>query len=170
MEHVGTIVVIVISIVVLFVGPVMTMADKTDDAVNLTVQSATTEFVNKIKKTGKLTQDDYDNFILTLSATGNTYDVEIILQILDENPAKKSNGARQVIGDNVYYSKYTSQVLDELRSGVISLKEGDIVIVRVKNSNRTPAAEFRNGAYKVTGNDSSTIKAEDSGVVGKTAD
>ena len=48
MEHVGTIVVIVISIVVLFVGPVMTMADKTDDAVNLTVQSATTEFVNKI--------------------------------------------------------------------------------------------------------------------------
>ncbi len=170
MEHVGTIVVIVISIVVLFVGPVMTMADKTDDAVNLTVQSATTEFVNKIKKTGKLTQDDYDNFILTLSATGNTYDVEIILQILDENPAKKSNGARQVIGDNVYYSKYTSQVLDELSSGVISLKEGDIVIVRVKNSNRTPAAEFRNGAYKVTGNDSSTIKAEDSGVVGKTAD
>lgn len=170
MEHVGTIVVIVISIVVLFVGPVMTMADKTDEAVNLTVQSATTEFVNKIKKTGKLTQDDYDNFILTLSATGNTYDVEIILQILDENPAKKSNGARQVIGDNVYYSKYTSQVLDELSSGVISLKEGDIVIVRVKNSNRTPAAEFRNGAYKVTGNDSSTIKAEDSGVVGKTAD
>lgn len=170
MEHVGTIVVIVISIVVLFVGPVMTMADKTDAAVNLTVQSATTEFVNKIKKTGKLTQDDYDNFILTLSATGNTYDVEIILQILDEKPTKKSNGARQVIGDNVYYSKYTSQVLDELSSGVISLKEGDIVIVRVKNSNRTPAAEFRNGAYKVTGNDSSTIKAEDSGVVSKTAD
>ena len=166
-----TIVVIFFAAIVMFVAPLMTMADKTDDTVNLSVQSATTEFTNKIRTTGKLTQEDYDNFILTIGATGNAYDVEITLQILDEKPTKKSNGARQVIGDNVYYSKYTSQVLDELKlsSGVISLKEGDNVTVKVKNKNNTIAVQLRNWAYKVTGNDSSTITAEASGIVTKTA-
>lgn len=165
-----TIVVIFFAAIVMFVAPLMTMADKTDDTVNLSVQSATTEFTNKIRTTGKLTQVDYDNFILTIGATGNAYDVEITLQILDENPKKKTTEGATVIGDNIYYTMYTSQVTDQLAaSKMISLKEGDNVTVKVKNKNNTIAVQLRNWAYKVTGNDSSTITAEASGIVTKTA-
>lgn len=167
-----TIVVIFFAAIVMFVAPLMTMADKTDDTVNLSVQSATTEFTNKIRTTGKLTQEDYDNFILTIGATGNAYDVEITLQILDENPKKKSTEGSTVIGDNIYYTMYTSQVTDQLAASQkkeISLKEGDNVTVKVKNKNNTIAVQLRNWAYKVTGNDSSTITAEASGIVTKTA-
>lgn len=165
-----TIVVIFFAAIVMFVAPLMTMADKTDDTVNLSVQSATTEFTNKIRTTGKLTQEDYDNFILTIGATGNAYDVEITLQILDENHKKKTTEGATVIGDNIYYTMYTSQVTDQLAaSKMISLKEGDNVTVKVKNKNNTIAVQLRNWAYKVTGNDSSTITAEASGIVTKTA-
>lgn len=165
-----TIVVIFFAAIVMFVAPLMTMADKTDDTVNLSVQSATTEFTNKIRTTGKLTQEDYDNFILTIGATGNAYDVEITLQILDENPKKKTTEGATVIGDNIYYTMYTSQVTDQLAARkMISLKEGDNVTVKVKNKNNTIAVQLRNWAYKVTGNDSSTITAEASGIVTKTA-
>ena len=165
-----TIVVIFFAAIVMFVAPLMTMADKTDDTVNLSVQSATTEFTNKIRTTGKLTQEDYDNFILTIGATGNAYDVEITLQILDENPKKKTTEGATVIGDNIYYTMYTSQVTDQLAaSKMISLKEGDNVTVKVKNKNNTIAVQLRNWAYKVTGNDSSTITAAASGIVTKTA-
>lgn len=165
-----TIVVIFFAAIVMFVAPLMTMADKTDDTVNLSVQSATTEFTNKIRTVGKLTQEDYDNFVLTLGATGNAYDVEITLQILDENPKKKSSEGTTVIGDNIYYTMYTSQVMDQLgASKTISLKEGDNVTVKVKNKNNTIAVQLRNWAYKVTGNDSSTITAEASGIVTKSA-
>ena len=165
-----TIVVIFFAAIVMFVAPLMTMADKTDNTVNLSVQSATTEFTNKIRTTGKLTREDYDNFILTIGATGNAYDVEITLQILDENPKKKTTEGATVIGDNIYYTMYTSQVTDQLAaSKMISLKEGDNVTVKVKNKNNTIAVQLRNWAYKVTGNDSSTITAEASGIVTKTA-
>ena len=167
-----TIVVIFFAAIVMFVAPLMTMADKTDDTVNLSVQSATTEFTNKIRTTGKLTQEDYDNFILTIGATGNAYDVEITLQILDENPKKKTTEGATVIGDNIYYTMYTSQVTDQLAASQkkeISLKEGDNVTVTVKNNNNTIAVQLRNWAYKVTGNDSSPITAEASGIVTKTA-
>ena len=156
-----TVVVIFLAAIVMFIPSLMTTADKKDDITALSIQTATTEFTNSIRTTGGLTQDEYDNFILTLGSTGNSYDVEITIQILDENPAKKSSGAT-VIGDNVYYTIYTTQVLESLP---LSLKEGDIVSVSVKNTNTTIGQQLRNAMYKVTGNSESTIAAEESGIV-----
>ena len=96
-----TIIAIFLAAILMFVFPLMTMADKTDDTVKLTVQTATTDFTNQVRTTGYLSQEDYDNFILTLSSTNNSYDAEIVVQKLDENPAKKASGAYVKIGDNV---------------------------------------------------------------------
>lgn len=156
------IVAIFLAAILMFVFPLMTMADKKDDVSTLSVQSATTEFTDTIRTTGKLTQEDYDNFLLTLGATGNSYDVEITVQILDENPSKKETSATQTIGDNVYYTMYTTQVLDSVP---LSLKEGDIVSVDVENTNVTIGQQLRNFMYRVTGNNSSTVVAAASGIV-----
>ena len=69
------------------------------------------EFVDKIRTTGKITQANYNEFVETISATGNIYNVEMELQIKDENLGKKVSQAQaSKIGENVYYSIFTSQI------------------------------------------------------------
>ena len=160
-----TIIAIFLAAILMFVFPLMTMADKSDDVSQLSVQTATTDFTNKIRTTGYISQDDYDNFVLTLASTGNAYDAEITVQKLDQNPAKKSSGDTTAIGQNVYYTMYTKQVLDSLP---LSLTEGDIVSVNVQNTNTTIAGQLRNFMYKVTGNSTGNIVAQESGIVTKT--
>ena len=60
---------------------------------------------------------------------------------------------------------YTTQVLEQLP---LSLNEGDIVSVNVENTNTTVAGQLRNFMYKVTGNTSGNIVAQESGIVTKT--
>lgn len=160
-----TIIAIFLAAILMFVFPLMTMADKSDDVSQLTIQTATTDFTNKIRTTGYIAQEDYDNFILTLASTGNSYEAEITVQKLDQNPAKKNSGDATAIGQNVYYTMYTKQVLDSLP---LSLTEGDIVSVNVQNTNTTIAGQLRNFMYKVTGNSTGNIVAQESGIVTKT--
>ena len=166
-----TIVAIFLAAILMFVFPLMTMADKSDDVSQLSIQSSTTEFTNKIRTTGAITQEDYDNFSQTLAATGNSYQVEITVQKLDQNPAKKASGDGTTIGDNVYYTMYTKQVLEGIstdKNKVLSLNEGDIVSVSVENTNTTIASQLRNFMYRVTGKSSGNIVAQESGIVTKT--
>lgn len=95
----------------------MSMSDRTDDISQLLVETATTEFVDNVRSTGKLTLDDYDKYVQEISSTGNTYDVEMTAQILDENPGIKTTQAEITkIGENVYYNLYTTQIEDRLKS------------------------------------------------------
>ena len=166
-----TVIAIALAAVLMFVFPLMTMSDRTDDVSQLTVETATTEFVDDIRTTGKLTMDKYSQFVENISATGNSYDVEMELQVLDENPGKKTTQAEATkIGENVYYTMYTSQILDTINpeSGVtktLALKEGDIFSTSVKNSNTTMSQQLKNFFYSVTGNDTYTIAAEHGGIV-----
>lgn len=164
-----TIVAIFLSAILMFVFPLMTMADKTDDTTAMTVKSATTSFTNEIRTTGRLSQEDYDNFVLTLASTGNSYDPEITIMKLDSNPAKKESGDTTSIGDNTYYIIYTTQILESIKDKPLALAEGDIVTVKVQNTNVTIANQLRNFMYKVTGKGDGTIAAESSGMVTKSA-
>lgn len=162
-----TVVAIGLAAILMFVFPLMTMSDRTDDVSQLTVDTATTEFVDEIRTTGKITQDKYSQFLETIGSTGNTYDVEMELQVLDENPGKKTTQTtRDKIGENVYYSVYTSQIKDKLeKDGVYKVKEGDIVSVNVKNTNQTLSQQLKNFFYKVVGNNTYTIAASHGGIV-----
>lgn len=166
-----TVIAIALAAVLMFVFPLMTMSDRTDDVSQLAVETATTEFVDDIRTTGKLTMDKYSQFVENISATGNSYEVEMELQVLDENPGKKTTQAKSTkIGENVYYTMYTSQILDTINpsSGVtktLALKEGDIFSTSVKNTNTTMSQQLKNFFYSVTGNDTYTIAAEHGGIV-----
>lgn len=164
-----TVIAIALAAVLMFVFPLMTMSDRTDDVSQLATETATTEFVDNVRTTGKLTLDNYSQFVENISSTGNSYDVEMELQVLDENPGKKTTQAEATkIGENVYYTMYTSQILDELdnsASGTKALKEGDIFSVSVKNTNATLSQQLKNFFYSVTGNDTYTIAAEHAGIV-----
>ena len=162
-----TIIEIALAAVLMFVFPLITMSDRTDDVSQLTVDTATTEFVDDIRTTGKISADKYSQFLETIGSTGNTYNVEMEVQVLDENPGKKTTQVdRDKIGENIYYSVYTSQIQDKLDNDkVYKLKEGDIVSVNVKNTNQTLSQQLKNFFYKVVGNDTYTIAASHGGIV-----
>ena len=162
-----TVVVIVLAAVLMFVFPLLTVSENSDSTAQLSVQNATTEFVENIRSTGKITLDSYDKYIQTINSTGNTFDVQMEVQVLDENPGKKTTQVdREKIGENVYYSVYTSQIEEKLESdNVYKVKEGDIVSVSVKNTNQTLSQQLKNFFYKVIGNDTYTIAASHGGIV-----
>lgn len=162
-----TIVAIFLASVLMFVFPLMSMSERTDDVSMIAVQTATTDFVDKVRTTGKLTLDDYDKYVSTLSSTGNSFDIDIELQLLDENPGVKTTQAEMTkIGENLYYSFYTSQVEEMLNEDTrISLKEGDRIAVTAKNTNKTISQILKNFFYQIAGNDTYQIAAQHAGIV-----
>lgn len=165
-----TIVAIFLAAILMFVFPLMSISDRNDDVSLLAVQTETVEFVDNIRSTGKITQEDYSAFVQKLAATGNSYDVEIEVKILDENPGKKSALVESdKIGENIYYSEFTKQIENEILlqtgKGIKRLKEGDIVSVSVKNTNTTIAQILKNFFYSISGNDTYQIEAQHAGVV-----
>lgn len=162
-----TIIVIGLVAVLMFVVPLMTMADRTDDMSQLTVDTETKEVAEDIRTTGKLTMDKYSKYVEAISSTGNAYDVEIEVKVLDENPGKKTTQAEsRKIGENVYSVMYTSQVLDYLeKNKVLTLKEGDIIVLRAKNKSTTPSQQIKNFLYSVVGNDTYSIAAEHAAMI-----
>ena len=162
-----TVVVIVLAAVLMFVFPLMTMSERTDDISQLVVSTATTEFVDEVRTTGVLTLGEYEKFIENINSTGNVYEVEMKLGVLDENPGKKTTQATNTkLGENVRFDKFTSQIEEELDSkGKITLKEGDIFSVSVKNKSQTLSQQLNNFLYTVSGNDSYIIAAQHAGIV-----
>ena len=152
--------------ILMFIFPLITMSDRTDDLSQLTVEIATTEFVDDIRKLGKITPDDYSKFIENIGTTGNSYNIEIEVKILDENPRRKTIEQQTTVGENVYYSVYTSQIEDVLyKDQEYYLKEGDIVTVSVKNTNQTISQQLKNFFYTVVGKDTYIIAASHGGLV-----
>lgn len=168
-----TVIAIMVTAVLLLVLPVMTMADRADDISKTDVETMTSNFVNEIRTIGKLTSEKYNKFVEELTSTGNTYDIEMEFKILDENPGKKSTqSAKDKIGENVYYSVFTTQIQEALEgeNKVYNLKEGDIINVSVKNTNLTLSQSLKNFFYTVVGNDTYTIAASSSGLVLRNGD
>ena len=141
------------------------------DFAQMSLQAETQEFVDTVTSTGVLAEADYAAFEQEISATGNSYDIEMEVKVLDENPGKKTTQASSTkIGENVYYSMYTSQILDTIAPGdgttkVLALKEGDMFSTSVRNTNTTLSQQLKNFFYTVAGNDTYTIAAEHGGYV-----
>ena len=131
-----TIVAIFLAAILMFVFPLMSISERNDDIAQMAAQTATVEFVDNIRQTGRITEENYSSYTQTLAATGNSYDVELELKVLDENPGKKTaQTSGDKIGENIYYSEYTSQILDKINNSntkTMKLKEGDIISVNVK--------------------------------------
>ena len=164
-----TVVAIMLAATLIFVVPLVTTSQRVDDVSQADVETLTSNFVDEIRATGKLTLNKYNKFLENLLSTGNTYDVNMEFKILDENPGKKgAQTTKDKIGENVYYSEYTTQIEEKLNNNeeeTYNLKQGDMVYVTVKNTNLTLGQQMKDFAYKIRGNDTYTISASKSGLV-----
>lgn len=162
-----TVVAIVLAATLIFVVPLMTMADRFDTTSKAEVEAILTDFVEDIRTTGKITQEKYDKFLENLSATGYTFGTDMEVKVLDENPGKKTlQTAKDKIGENVYYSEYTTQILEELeKNGYKKLKTGDMILVKVRNTDTTLSQQMKQFMYKIVGNDNASVVASKAGMV-----
>ena len=147
---------IFIAVILMFIFPLMSLSERSDDISQSVVQTATSEFVDKVSVAGKIKPADYESYAQTIGGTGNTYEIEIEVQHLDENPGKKAVvTSEDLVGENVRYSTFTSDILAAMYPAGGStndyiLKKGDNIIVTAKNTNRTMAQMLRTTFYKVT--------------------
>lgn len=156
------IVVIFVAGILMFGFPVMIISSQQNDAALLSAQKAVTEFVEKGMTTGEIKQEDYDNLVLTLSSIGRVYKLNLQIQKLDENPAKKSSKGSTTSG--VYYTLYDTQITFPLK-----LKEGDTITATATPVDESVFEQITNAIYKVTGSNSKGDVAQASGMVTKTA-
>lgn len=165
-----TVIAIFLAAILMFIFPLMSVSERNDDIAQMAVQTSTTEFVDQARTKGVLTVNNYDAFIQEVAATGNSFDVDMEIKRMDENPGKKlAQATSEKIGENIYYSIYTSQIEDTLdTAGKVKLNEGDILTVTVKNTNQTIAQMFKNFFYSLGGSNASQITAQHSGVVTST--
>ena len=162
-----TVIAVFAALLIMFIFPLMWTANSQEEISQISVQTLVADFVNTVAKKGKLTRDDYDDFETKLYATGNTYDIEIEIQVLDDNPGKKIlYSSPSLIGENVYYSVFTSTIMDELnKNSQKLLKKGDYIIVKVKNTNITLATQIKNFLYRIVGKDTTTISASSTALI-----
>lgn len=169
-----TIIAIFLAAILMFIFPLMSVSERNDDIAQTVVQTATSDFVDDIATSGAIKASSYEAYQSKLQATGNTYDIEIEVQHLDENPGKKATATSgNLIGENVRYSTYTTEIMDKMyenetdpnKENVYKLKKGDNVIVTVKNTNKTIAQMLRTFFYKITGQGTYQVAASASSMV-----
>lgn len=166
-DSLTTIIAIFLAAVLMFIVPLAAIAERNDDMSQMYVQTTLNDFVNTVAAKGKLTLADYEKLEAQLDATNNSYDIELVINVSDVNPGKKTEN--QQIGDTTYYSVYTAQIKnvieDSTKNYTYLLKEGDYIKVSVKNINTTISQMIKQALYGMTGNESYVIGAQASGVV-----
>lgn len=171
-ESTADIIGIFVAVALMFLVPLFLLADRNDDISQLIINTATSSFVDNIIKTGTITSEDYANYIIQLNSSGNTYDIDIEVKILDPNYAQKYTNINGDIGSNQYYSIYTTQIEEKLsynggneNNKKIVLKEGDIISVIAKNNNLTLSQALKNIYYTIVGEELHIIAATGSGII-----
>lgn len=158
-----------LAIIIMLIVPLILIADRTDDISQLVAQTVTAEFVDHVIKTGEITGDRYDQFINGLISSGNSYEIDMEIKILDPNTSKEiTDDDVSKIGSNTYYSIYTSQVesrIAESDNDKLILKQGDIILVTVRNNSDTLSQTLKRFYYKTRGEGIHIITASSSGTV-----
>ena len=151
---------IFVGVALMFLVPFFLLADRSDDISQLVVSNATASFVDNIIKTGVIEAENYTKYQNELNKSGNSYEITIELKILDPNYAQNyttNQNTKGELGQNHYYSIYTTQIEDRLLNNSTSnttgdknkivLKEGDIISVIAKNNSMTLSQSIKNIYY-----------------------
>ena len=148
------IIVIFLSGLIMFVAPLVIIASQQDKVAQLQAQEIVTEFSDTVRTKKGMTQEDYDNLVLSLAATGRSYKIDLTVQLGDGNPAKKL--ATVQIGDDVYYIMYTTQVLESLP---LELNNGDFIYVSCEPTDVSIFTQLVNSIFKTQGTAKGKVSA-----------
>lgn len=166
-DTVMTIIGIFLAALLMFIYPLMAITGKNDEIAQTVVEVAVADFVREVTSNGKITELDYEKLVKKISATGNTFDVQLEVQLFDDNNVRHNTTQEQQGGTNKYYSIYTNDILNKIKeeNGVYLLKKYDQVKVTVKNTNITLGTQLKNVLYNLIGKETYTIGTTSTGAV-----
>ncbi|MED4599653.1 hypothetical protein P9314_02905 [Paenibacillus validus] len=151
MNSISKIFALLIAILLLYLYPISAAFDQQDDVSELVVLKATTAFVDAVRDKGYVSPTMYNDFLETIAATGNTFDVQMehgskkYVPVYDDPTRPETfRGSYEVH----YYTYYNAQILPVLFPNSTAGKDdvarryklwvGDTFAVTVENTNRTP--------------------------------
>jgi len=127
-----------LAVVLLFVAPLITLYDRQDAITYSVVFSAVSEFTDVTREIGAVREQNLNQLLGTLSATGNTYDVQlehykkIFVPIYDATGTFMNDyyiSYEGVFNADIYESLATSKTYD--------LSAGDLFYIQIENTSKT---------------------------------
>ncbi|MCX7920459.1 MAG: hypothetical protein N3B21_00330 [Clostridia bacterium] len=150
------IIALILATLLLFIFPVLNMFIKQDDTTHIFVFTETSKFVDQVRNLGYITPMMYREFANKLSATNNTYSIEMEHYHKKYDPIydDPANAATFKDDFNVNFkATYTDNIMSTLfpnpplTGEKYKLSKGDYFAVRVKNKNKTLATKLQEMLY-----------------------
>lgn len=142
---------IFIAVLLLFIYPMLHMADHQEESARILVLNAVTKYVDSVRDKGYVDQEMYDAFLLELAVTGPAYDVnmthrhQVFIPIYgDITDPSSFTGEVEVIYEGYFHDEIV-QALEV--SGVYYMSKDDYFDVEVVNSTSTMATKIKSFVF-----------------------
>ncbi|MGB8455268.1 MAG: hypothetical protein WCD89_23420 [Anaerocolumna sp.] len=150
MNSFSKIVAFILVAIIMFLGPLLYMAQKQDSINQSYISNETTRFVDSIKNTGLMSREMYMDFIRKIDHTNNLYKIEIIHSHKVVEPEYDENAG---VFLNDYFTYYTNTYQDEIVSAFdqgedYNFSQGDYISITVVNRTRTLATKLMELFYR----------------------
>lgn len=129
-------------VILIFIYPIMHMAEQQENTARIFALTETTKFVDAIRDLGYISPFMYNEFVAKLSATNNLYDIDLEHRHKVYNPANNNSFN---ISYDAYYTKDILAVLFPTSNAGTDymLSKDDYILVKVMNKNKTFATKLR---------------------------
>lgn len=144
MDSFSKIIAIFLAVILLFISPLLYMAQKQDSISQLYVLSETSKFIDSIKNSGYVSQNMYEDFIKKIDSTGNLYEIELTHCHKRVEPLVDIN-TNDILQDFsvFYYNTYEDEIFEAFDMGRdYYFNRGDYISIHVINSNKTMAVSL----------------------------
>ncbi len=152
-ESLSKIIALFLSVLLLFIFPILNMFENQDDTTKVFVLNETAKFVDSVRSLGYITPDMYRDFTRRLSATNNVYSIQMEHYRKKYDPVDNAAGTDGSKFDINYGGTYTEGIMSELFPSTAvqdpgyKLGKGDYFAVRVRNENKTLATKIQEMLY-----------------------
>lgn len=134
MESFGRIIEILVTMVLIFFIPIQYFAIKQDMISQTYVTTQTTYLVDSVRNIGYLSKEMYETYLRKLQGTNNTYEIKITHYefVYEEEQEEYTKHSFCTYEDDIL-----EEIYDELGNGRYEFHQGDYLMIKVHNKNKT---------------------------------
>ncbi|WDV46956.1 hypothetical protein PV797_04460 [Clostridiaceae bacterium M8S5] len=146
---------IIITCILLFVFPMMTLLERQDDTSRIYVLAQTTKLVDSVRNLGYISTNMYREFCEKLYATDNVYEIQMEHFHKNVDPVYIDTTDSSMFCDDIninYIAYYTENITNAINNSNNENKKyyftkGDYFTVKVVNKNKTIATRLKDLVY-----------------------
>lgn len=144
MDSFSKIISIFLAVILMFISPLLYMAQKQDSITQLYVSTETTRFIDNIKNSGYINKSMYEDYIKKIDQTGNLYEIEITHCHKRVEPLVDVN-TNDILQDYsvYYYNTYEDEIFEAFDKDMdYSFNRGDFISIDIFNRYKTTAVSI----------------------------